>query len=184
MTCGISDDPTWVAARSVAPMQNAGPPRCYALPITMPGNAPGRFLRLLSVGVLSCVWMHCGGDDTQEEEPSCGDIARQSLSGIESAEEAANRSCAQDSDCSLFNFALPCIPACTGDILSVATSSLSELETEKRSRVEKYCEQVERSHCEWVAPSCGAGGVELGAICVDGTCDLCADEECASGDAD
>ena len=171
MTCGISDDPTWVAARSVAPMQNAGPPRCYALPTPVQSNAL-RFLRVSSVGVLSCVWMHCGGEDTtQAEEPSCPDIAQQSLSAIQSAEEAATRSCTQDSDCSLFNFAIPCVPACTGDILSVATSSLSELETEKRSRVEKYCEQVERSHCEWVAPSCGAGGVELGAICVDGTCE-------------
>ena len=84
------------------------------------------------MGVLSFVWMHCGAQNAKEEEPSCVDVAQQATDAMQSAEDAANRSCTQDSDCSLFNFALPCIPACSGTIRSVATSSLSELETQKR----------------------------------------------------
>jgi hypothetical protein len=136
--------------------------------------------------VLGCV--QCGGSDDQAatDEPACAEIIHEAYGEIEGVRARADRACAQDSDCTLFDFDIGCTHGC-GQVYAIAASAESTVEAEHGSLEDRYCMQLARPDCARYLganiPSCGPGfGDPLEAVCWRNKCELCRGGQCLLAD--
>jgi hypothetical protein len=81
---------------------------CYHLPVVKSSLVPG-WLRWMALGVV-LAWVQCGGadDNPATDEPACAEIIQAAYGEIEEVRAMADRACARDNDCTLFDFGIDC----------------------------------------------------------------------------
>jgi hypothetical protein len=102
-------------------------------------------LRSLGFGALMLGWTQCGGRD---HERACTDIVGEAGDAIQAAQRHADRTCAQDSDCFIFDFSISCIQQCTSGFGAAAAAAESTLESDNVALEQGYCRQLMRPHCK------------------------------------
>jgi hypothetical protein len=141
----------------------------------------------MALGVV-LAWVQCGGadDNPATDEPACAEIIQAAYGEIEAVRAMADRACARDNDCTLFDFGIDCTHGC-GLVYPIAASAESTLEAGHGSVQDRYCRQLARPDCARYLganiPSCGGGFDDpLEAVCWRNKCELCRGGQCLLSD--
>lgn len=145
------------------------------------------WLRWIALGaVLGGV--QCGGSDDKPvtNEPACAEIIHKAYGEIEEVRSRADRGCARDADCTLFDFDISCTHGC-GQVYAIAASAESTLDAEHGSLEDSHCTRLARPDCARYlgtnTPSCGPGSdVPFEAVCWRGQCETCRGGQCLLAD--
>lgn len=146
-----------------------------------------RWLRWIALGAV-LGWVQCGGSDDEPAtgEPACAQIIHEAYGEIDQVRARADRVCAQDSDCTLFDFDIGCTHGC-GQFYAIVASAESMLKAEHGSLEDRYCMRLARPDCVRDLganiPSCGAVFDDpLEAVCWREKCELCRGGQCLLAD--
>jgi hypothetical protein len=104
---------------------------------------------------------------------TCDDIPSAAVRRKTNAIDAASRSCSRDSDCTLTQLNLTCIPSCGNTFYSVASSALEQLLALVEQTDGIYCSAWRNRACPGLPePPCAPPTQSARATCASGQCDI------------